>query len=387
MKKLTIILTLLLAFAGICGAAAADERVFTDSLGREVLLPAEVTNVAPSGSLAQIALYPFGEEYFASISSALKEGERHFLAERLHDLPITGSMFGSKATMNPEEIIALDKQIGIDVIIDVGEPKGNMKEQMDDIQGKTGVPFVFITQATLDTVADSYITLGKMLGQEERGEELAEYFGGIISLYEENMEMIGDNKVSAIYVTKVDGNAVNLLGHGSYHAEILDGIADNIAPEAVAGSGLGDQYTMEDIYQMNPDYIIVAGSGLFEHDYYEEIMGSSMWASLDAVKEGRVIEVPVESPWSWMGNPPASHRLLSILWLGNVFYPEVFDYDLAEEVEKFYQEFYHYDLSDAEISEMMRYSTGNAEQTASSPAPVFGLLAGLGAALFLCRRA
>ena len=386
MRKTALICCLLLTAALLCGAVSAEDRVFVDSIGREVLLPAEVTNVAPSGSLAQISLYPFGEEYYVSISSALKEGERHFLSDRLDNLPITGSMFGSKATMNPEEIIALDKKIGIDVIIDVGEPKGNMKEQMDDVQGKSGVPFVFITQSTLDSIAQSYITLGEMLGQEEKGEELAEYFGGIVSMYEENMEKIGDNKVSAIYVTKLDGNAVNLLGHNSYHAEILDGIADNIAPEAVAGSGLGDQFTMEDIYQMNPDYIIVAGSGLFEHDYYEEIMSSSMWAVLDAVKEGRVIEVPAESPWSWMGNPPAAHRLVSILWLGNVFYPDVFDYDLEEEVKEFYKVFYNYELSNTEISEMMKYSTGNAEQTASSPVPVIGVLAGLGAAILLRKR-
>lgn len=386
MRKTAVILCLFLAAVLFCGTAAADDRVFTDSLGREVMLPAEVTNVAPSGSLAQIVLYSFGEENFVTISSALKEGERHFLADRLDTLPVTGSMFGSKATMNPEEIIAMDKKVGIDVIIDVGEPKKNMAEQMDDIQEKTSVPFVFITQSTLDSIADSYLTLGEMLGQEERGEELAEYLGGIVSMYEENMEKIGDDKVSAIYVTKIDGNAVNLLGHNSYHAEILDGIADNIAPEAVAGSGLGDQYTMEDIFQMNPDYIIVSGSGLFDHDYYNEIMGSEMWAALPAVQEGRVIEAPADAPWAWMGNPPASHRLISILWLGNIFYPDVFDYDLEEKVKEFYSMFYNYELSNEEYAEMLKYSTGNAEQTASSPAPVLGVLSGLGAAFLLRRR-
>ena len=386
MRKAAVILCLLLAAVLFCGTAAAEDRIFTDSLGREVLLPAEITNVAPSGSLAQIVLYSFGEENFATISSALKEGERHFLAERLTTLPITGSMFGSKSTMNPEEIIALDKKIGIDVIIDVGEPKKNMAEQMDAVQEKTAVPFVFITQSTVDSIADSYITLGKMLGQEERGEELAKYMGGIVSLYETNMEKIGDNKVSVIYVTKIDGNAVNLLGHNSYHAEILDGIAENIVPEAVAGSGLGDQYTMEDIFQMNPDYIIVSASGLFEHDYYEEIMGSEMWAALPAVQEGRVIEAPADAPWSWMGNPPASHRLVSILWLGNIFYPDVFDYDLKEKVTEFYSVFYNYELSDEEYAEMLKYSAGNAEQTVSSPAPILGILAGLGVVCLLRRR-
>jgi iron complex transport system substrate-binding protein len=87
-----------------------------------------------------------------------------------------------------------------------------------------------------------------------------------------------------------------------------------------------------------------------------------------------------------MGNPPAAHRLVSILWLGNVFYPDVFDYDLEEEVKEFYKVFYNYELSNSEISEMMKYSTGNAEQTASSPVPILGVLAGLSAAVILRRR-
>ena len=60
--------------------------------------------------------------------------------------------------------------------------------------------------------------------------------------------------------------------------------------------------------------------------------------------------------------------------------------DLEEEVKEFYKVFYNYELSNSEISEMMKYSTGNAEQTASSPVPILGVLAGLSAAVILRRR-
>ena len=388
MRKLPVVFLTLLVLTAFCGIGAAEEtRTFVDDFGREVELPAVVDSVAPSGSLAQIVLYSFGPENFATIFSAFSDEQKHFIDASLHDLPVTGSMFGSKMTMNAEEIMALDKKIGIDVIIDLGEAKEKIGPQMDEMQEKTNVPFVFITQNTLDDVAQSYLTLGEMLGQEERGQELADYTGGIVEMYQENMEKIGDDKVSVIYVTEVDGNAVCMLGHNSYHTEILDGIANNVAPEAVSGSGLGDQYTMEDIFQMNPDYIIVAGSGYLEHDNYEAIMSSDMWNTLPAVKEGRVYEAPYECPWAWMGNPPASHRLISILWLGNLLYPEVFDYDVEEKIIEFYDVFYHYDMTEEELGEIMVYSKGTAESAASSPAPVAGLLAGLAAAgLFVLRR-
>lgn len=388
MKKFSAVFLALLVMTAFCGIGAAEEtRTFVDDLGREVQLPAVVDSVAPSGSLAQIVLYSFGPENFATIFGAFSDEQKKFIDASLWDLPVTGSMFGSKMTMNAEEIMALDKKIGIDVIIDLGEAKDKIGPQMDEMQSKTAVPFVFITQDTIDDIAQSYLTLGEMLGQEERGQELADYTGGIVSMFKENMAKIGDDKVSVIYVTNIDGNAVNMLGHNSYHTEILDLIADNVAPEAVSGSGLGDQYSMEDILQMNPDYIIVAGSGYLEHDYYEEIMSSDMWATLPAVQEGRVYEAPYECPWAWMGNPPASHRLISILWLGNLFYPDVFDYDVEEKIIEFYDVFYHYDLSEAELDEIMVYSKGTAQSAAASPAPVFGILAGLAAAgLFLSRR-
>lgn len=387
MRKVFAVFLAVFMIAVLCGGCAAEEtRTFTDSLGREVQLPTVVDSVSPSGALAQIVLYSFGPENFATIYGPFSEQEKHFIDPSIHNIPETGSMFGSKMTMNAEEIMALDKSIGIDVIIDVGEAKDKIIPEMDAMQAKTGIPFVFITQNTLDDIAPSYITLGEMLGQEKRGQELSDYMGGIVEMYQANMEKVGDNKVSVIYVTTIDGNAVNLLGHGSYQTEILDGIANNIAPEAISNSGLGDQYTMEDILRMNPDYILVSGSGHLQHDYYDQIMSSDMWKTLPAVQAGHVYEAPAECPLPWMGTPPASHRLLSILWLGNLFYPDVFDYNVEEEIIEFYDIFYHYDLSKEELGEIMQYSKGTAETTTTSPAPVLGVLAGLGAAVLALRR-
>lgn len=389
MKKIAAVLLAAAVLISFCGiASAADEtKTFTDDLGREVIVPAEINHVSPSGALAQIVLYSFDPSNFITIFSSFSDAQKKYIDSSLWNLPVTGSMFGSKTTMNAEEIISLDKEVGIDIIIDVGEAKASIQPGMDDMQSKTGVPFVFVTQNKLSDIPQSYITLGKLLGEEKRGQELSDYTAGILKTFEDGMAKVGDKKVSMIYVTKVDGNSVNLIGLDSYHGEVIDYLADNVAPKAVTGSGLGDQYTMEDILQMNPEYIIVAGSGYGEHAYYDEIMSSSMWATLDAVKKGNVYEVPVECPWSWMGNPPASHRLLSMMWLGNLFYPDVFSYSIDEKVKEFYSTFYGYKLTDTELSELMVHSKNTAQQTAKTPAPVFAVAAALGAAaLFALRK-
>lgn len=389
MKKIaTVILAamILISFAGI--VSGADEtRLFTDSLGRTVEIPANVSHVSPSGSLSQIVLYSFDPTSFVTLFGKFSEAEKGYVDESVWSLPITGSMFGSKATMNAEEIIRLDKEIGIDVVVDVGAAKSDVAPGMNDMQSKTGIPFVFITQDKLSDIPESYEMLGRLLGNEIRGKELSDYTAEILKTFEEGMKKVGDNKVKMIYVTKTDGNSVNLLGSGSFHGEVIEYLAENIAPKAVASSGLGDQYTMEDILRMNPDYIIVVGSGHLKHDYYNEIMSSPMWGTLEAVKNGKVYEAPVECPWGWMGNPPASQRLLSLIWLGNLFYPDVFCYDIDEEITEFYSMFYGYEFEEEEFEELMSYAKNKATHRAESPAPVAAVIAGLCAAgAFALRR-
>jgi iron complex transport system substrate-binding protein len=139
---------------------------------------------------------------------------------------------------------------------------------------------------------------------------------------------------------------------------------------------------MEDILQMDPDYIIVGYTD--GHAYYNEIMTKPMWQSLSAVKEGNVYEAPY-GPYNWMGGPPSVQRLLSMIWLGNLMYPDVFDYTIDDRVKEFYSLFFRYDLTDAELGDLMVYAkpgtaSASAPTPAQSPAPLFGVLAGLAAA-------
>ncbi len=214
--------------------------------------------------------------------------------------------------MNAEEIMELNKQLNIDVVLDVGEAKSSMVADLNEIQSTTGVPFAFVTQDKLADIPQSYLTLGTLLGNETRGEELSTYVSDLLTEFDTGMAKVGTDKVSMIYVTGVDGNSVHLIGSGenSYHGEVINYLADNLAGPAVTSSGLGDEYTMEDILSMNPDYIIVAYDA--DHAYYNAIMNGEMWKSLSAVKNGNVYEAPY-GPYSWMGGPPSVQRLLSMI--------------------------------------------------------------------------
>ena len=382
MREIILVLALILVSAAVlCGSVAAEEtRTFVDDVGREVTLPVTIDAVSPSGPLAQIVLYSFNPDLLVSISSKYSAAQQKYIEPRVLALPVTGQFYGSKSTMNAEEIMELNKQLNIDVVLDVGEAKSSMVADLNEIQSTTGVPFAFVTQDKLADIPQSYLTLGSLLGNETRGKELSTYTSDLLAEFDTGMTKVGDNKVSMIYVTSVDGNSVHLIGSGenSYHGEVINYLADNLAGPAITGSGLGDEYTMEDILSMNPDYIIVGYDT--NHTYYNAIMNSDAWKTLSAVKNGNVYEAPY-GPYSWMGGPPSVQRLLSMMWLGNLFYPDVFNYNVEDKVKEFYSLFFWYDLSDSEYDQLTIYAKDNSSaNTASSPVPLAGILAGLCAA-------
>ncbi len=382
MREIILVLALILVSAAVlCGSVAAEEtRTFVDDVGRDVTLPVTIDAVSPSGPLAQIVLYSFNPDLLVSISSKYSAAQEKYIDPRVLALPVTGQFYGSKSTMNAEEIMELNKQLNIDVVLDVGEAKSSMVADLNEIQSTTGVPFAFVTQDKLADIPQSYLTLGSLLGNETRGQELSTYTSDLLAEFDTGMTKVGDNKVSMIYVTSVDGNSVHLIGSGnnSYHGEVINYLADNLAGAAVTSSGLGDEYTMEDILSMNPDYIIVGYDT--NHTYYNAIMNSDAWKTLSAVKNGNVYESPY-GPYSWMGAPPSVQRLLSMIWLGNLFYPDVFDYNVEDKVKEFYSLFFWYDLSDSEYDQLTIYAKDNSSaNTASSPVPLAGILAGLCAA-------
>ncbi|NMA87949.1 MAG: ABC transporter substrate-binding protein [Methanoculleus bourgensis] len=383
-KILMILALLSVSTVAFCGGAVVEEnRTFVDDVGREITLPVTIDAVSPSGPLAQIVLYSLDQDLFVSVSSEFTDAQATYIDPRLLTLPVTGQFYGSKAsTMNPESIMELNRQLNIDVVLDIGEAKKTMKADLDDIQAKTNVPFAFITQNKLEDIPGSYVKLGELLSRPERGQELSDYVSALLAEFDSGMKKVGDNKKSLIYVTAIDGNSVSMVGSGSYHAEVIDYLANNLAKPAASSSGTGDGYTMEDILQMDPDYIIVGYTD--GHAYYNEIMTKPMWQSLSAVKEGNVYEAPY-GPYNWMGGPPSVQRLLSMIWLGNLMYPDVFDYTIDDRVKEFYSLFFRYDLTDAELGDLMVYAkpgtaSASAPTPAQSPAPLFGVLAGLAAA-------
>ncbi len=325
-------------------AEGADTTVFTDSLGREVEIPAEITKIAPSGNLAQMILYSLAPDLMVGWSADPGEDMVSYFPDEYKNLPVFGTFYGKKASLNKEALIAAEPQ----VIIDMGEIKGDMAADLDSLQEQLGIPAIFI-KAQLTDSGEAYRTLGSLLGVKERAEELAAYCDETISEAQEKADSIAEeDRVSVYYGGGTDGLSANPAD--SSHAEVINLVGGRNVVETDFDSG-ANQANMEQLMLWNPDVILFTEEGA-----YETVQQDETWKSLPAVANGSVYEVP-SVPYNWIDRPPAVNRILGVKWLGNLLYPEVFDYDMTAEAQEFYKLFYRYDLHEDEAAELMALST------------------------------
>ena len=343
---LAVVMVLSLAACGAQSSPQTDDttRVFTDSVGREVEVPAQIDKVALSGPMAQIVLFALCPDKLVGVSNAWSTEAEQYLDEKYFTMPEIGQLYGGKGELNPETLL----QSGAQIVIDVGEPKGSIAEDLDALQEQTGIPFVHIT-ATTETTGDAYRMLGDLLNMKDEAETLAAYCEKV---YDRTVSIAGSvEKANVLYVTGDMGQ--NVIAAGSYHAEILDLLTNNLAVvDEPSSKGTGNEVSMEQILTWDPDVVIFAPESI-----YDTVADDAAWQSVTAIKNGAYYEVPFV-PYNWMGFPPSVQRYLGMLWLAKLLYPEEATYDLQEEVSEYFSLFYHCQLTDDQYQALVANSIG-----------------------------
>ena len=141
-------------------------------------------------------------------------------------------------------------------------------------------------------------------------------------------------------------------------AQVLDmvGVENAVVVEDVSNKGGGNVISLEQLYNFDPDVILFADGSI-----YDTVTDDSAWSQLTAISTGKYYEVPC-SPYSWLSGPPSMNMILGVWWLGNLIYPEIYDYDMAEMTQEFYKTLWGYELSSDEVTALLANSTLKAAQ-------------------------
>lgn len=135
-------------------------------------------------------------------------------------------------------------------------------------------------------------------------------------------------------------------GGGSALEAYLNGIRGILALKDFPGNG--NIPTEEEILATNPEVILIGGQ--YGVPLKESVLNDPVWADISAVKSGRVHNVPIGGiGWDqgYIALP------VELKFWANVLYPEMFQYDLTEDVIQFYQKYFGCTLTDRDVAYMM----------------------------------
>ena len=344
MRRISAIVAVLILGCCVLVAQGAVERQaelnktvqFTDSCGRTVELPAKITKAAPSGNVATMMFSCIAPEYMCNKNSELTTSQAQYLPKVLQGLPVTGQLYGGKSSINYEELLAT----GAQVLVDLGDYKKGIAEELDALQAQIGIPCIFI-EADLAHMAQAFRTLGSILdGKQARGEEIASLIEDAVKTAEQGRAKVKDSeRVSVMFSSLSKGLGTN--AKGSSQAQVIEvvGAENAIVVDKVTSKGGGNIVSLEQVYNADPDVIIFSQDSI-----YSTVATDPAWKELRAIKEGRYYEIP-DLPYNWMSNPPSLNMILGIWWLGNILYPQYYNYDMVSVAQDFYKVLWNCELS------------------------------------------
>jgi iron complex transport system substrate-binding protein len=328
----------------------AATRTIVDDAGRTVEIPATINKVLCCGPVECILTYMLAPEKLGGwcFLPNSTEGADYFDTQYA-DLPVVGGWYG-KTTGNYETFISLEP----DIIL------ASDAATVEERQSKFGsIPVVSINVFdTYDTMPDSILKMGILLGVEEQAQKLVDYYTDAVDYVASVLANITKENKVTVYYAEGDGG-LSTDPSGSQHTELIDfcGGSNVAVVEDQTGYGM-TSVSMEQILIWNPDIIIIGRAA--DATLYDKILSDPVWANIQAVKDGRVYLRP-NNPFSWFDGPPGMNEIVGIYWMIQTLYPEqCADLDLKKKVQEFYLDFYHYNLTDADYNALMANTINTA---------------------------
>lgn len=324
-----------------------ETREITDMAGRKVTVPAaeDIESVFSTGPVAAIFMYMVAPDKLLGWNYELNDVEKSIILEKYHDLP----NFGMGDAINYEAVIAANPTIALNC----GKINDAMVSDCDALSKSLGIPVIAVDNE-LNNSAEAFRFMGELLGVEDHAEELAEYSEKIFTDIASLADITEDEKVSVYFGNGED--SLETAPRGSQHAQILDAVNVTNVADLELGDGSRVQISAEQLLAWNPDVIVVNGEPKADksgNSAAEDILSNPDYASLKAVQDNKVYGTP-NAPFSWVDRPAGPNRLIGMRWLSAVVYPEYIKCDVNEEIREFFNLFYHVDLSDEQLENVLK---------------------------------
>jgi ABC-type Fe3+-hydroxamate transport system, periplasmic component len=319
-----------------------ETRTITDMAGRTVEIPAEVNSVLCTSPPTTMIVYMLSPD---KLSGWNFKPNDQYVPSKYKDLPVVGGWFGTK-TGNYENFISMHP----DIVLEGFNTQGDFRSTINERQQKlSGIPVVGVDNTVNATEYEAPIRfIGDLLGEEEQAAELISFYNRVRDEVNTVASRIPESEKRGVYYAE-GPKGLMTDPKGSQHSQLIELCGGVNVAQCPIKKGYGRaEVSIEQVLNWDPD-VIIAGDPTF----YEKIYSNPLWQNITAVKNHDVYLTPL-SPFCWFDRPPGVNRIIGIPWTAKMLYPEKFgDMDLSSLTKEFYSKFYHYDLSDEEVYEIL----------------------------------
>jgi len=370
MKKTLLICMLLLIpcilFAGGRQEVTSEEEspqyiTVTDDRGVEVTVQLPITRIAtfPLPHPHIIAAIDGGVDRIIGASSMSVSAARISVFGRMYPQLFnveTGYLNGQ--TLNVEELARIQPGVfftdsvleGMENLEETGIPVIYMGLKKETVPYLSGTAEVYSPKATMkDWVS---ITSAVLQKNDSKANEIAAVWEETEAMIAEKLASVPDeNKPRVLILFKT--KAMMIAGDGTFGHYWIARTGGMNAGEELKGKhpALVKAGNFEDIMKWNPDIIYLSNfEDTMPEDIYNNTIDGQDWSGINAVVNQRVYRIPL-GIYRWY--PPSLDGPLMLKWMAQKNYPELFTWDMEEEIRSYFKEFHHYELSDEEIQAIL----------------------------------
>ena len=344
-KRFFLLTLLLCMITGFTIGEVGQTRDITDMTGRTITVPVEIHSLLGTSPPVTVATYMMAPDLLMGVNSYFNQTK--YIPKKYAVLPYVGGQQNT-GVLNYETYIAMNP----DVVL-YFYPGKDDKETADMMQTHLNpIPVIAIKNAANAKDFTSEINyLGDVLNRKEQATELSNFYEEISDKVSSNVATIPDEKkVRTYYAEGKDGLQTDPAN--SFHSQLINICGgNNVATGEQTGVSGQTKVSMEDVVGWNPEVIIAS-----DKQFYNSFYSNPAWKDIKAVQDKRVFLTPSE-PFNWFDRPPGVNTIIGIPWTAKVLYPDLFkDIDLNSLTKEFYSKFYHYDLSENEVGDLLKGS-------------------------------
>lgn len=266
----------------------------------------------------------------------------------------TSNNFIKTAFPAADSITLLEKNAGAEQIAplnpDLVVMKTYMQKSLGDPLEAIGIKVVYLDLETPDKFYADLRTIGQILGNSTRAEELVTRYQTSDAAVKNAVSGIAETGKPSVlmleYVKDGDNVAFAVPPVDWLQTTLVENAGGNPVWKDTVTDGGWTVVTLEQIAVWNPDIIIIVdykGNGV---SIVQGLKTDAKWASLDSVKNGKIYAFPLDFQ-TW--DQPDSRWILGEYWLATKIQPDLFkSINMTDEITNFYKNYYG--LDDATIT-------------------------------------